>query len=134
MEKMKAKVILTAAQIKALNATPVQIIAAPGAGKGIVVEKALLTKSTGIAYDGIAAGEDLTLKYTNGSGATILTAEMTGFLDSAALLMHNQPASGSLVTANAAVVAHMSTGEVATGTCTVLVEVDYTIVTIDPLV
>jgi len=79
MEKMKSKVVLTAAQIKALNATPVEIIAAPGANKGIVVDKVLLTKSTGTAYDGIAAGEDFTLKYTDANGAVILTAEMTGF-------------------------------------------------------
>ncbi len=122
---MKKIIPITSAQILALNATPITLIAAPGANQGIIVKSVLLKKSAGTAYDGIAAGEDLTLKYENASGAVILTAEATGFLDSAVLKTHYQPASGVVVAPNKAVVLHMATGEIATGTCTLSVEVEY---------
>ena len=123
-------VTLTAAQILALNATPIQIIAAPGAGKAIIVEDAqFMYDFVAAAYAGIAAGEDLALKYTNGSGAQILAVETTGFLDAVAdEYRHALPGYAALgiePVANAAVVAHMLTGEIITGDGLVKVRVRY---------
>ena len=67
-------VTLTTAQVKALFATPVTVVAAPGAGLANVLHSvvAFLDFNTA-AYDGIAAGEDFVLKYTNAAGLTLIT-------------------------------------------------------------
>src|SRR5262245_32436968 len=59
----------TSAQILALNATPITVLAAPGTGLTTVVKQALAYKPAGTAYAGVATTEDLALKYTNASGA-----------------------------------------------------------------
>lgn len=131
---------VTSAQVLALNATPIQIIAAPGVGYSIIVNKVVIRHGTGTAYAGIAAGEDLVLKYTNGSGAQCSSViETTGFLDQATTQIRyaNGPAStGSNVgdvtpVANAAVVLHLLNGEITTGTFDLLVLVDYNIIPTD---
>ncbi|BBL73670.1 hypothetical protein [Methylomagnum ishizawai] len=83
------------------------------------------------AYDGIASGEDLTIKYTNGSGATLMTIEATGFLDASAdATRFALPTTAAAFTpaANAALVLHMATGEIATGDSPLKVRVDYKII------
>jgi len=110
------EVTIATAAVKTLNATPVDVIPAPGAGYGIQllgVEVFLDYATT--AYDGIAAGEDLTLKYTNGSGAVLATVETTGFLDASADALAWAPGVAATIAANAKVVAHMLAGEIATG-------------------
>jgi hypothetical protein len=112
-----AAVAVTSAQLLELNATPQTILAAPGAGFAIVprvVEFFLDYNSA--AYAGIAGGEDLVLRYTDGSGNAVATVEATGFLDQTSdqrrlLVVDNT----FTPTANAALVLHMSTGEVTTG-------------------
>lgn len=128
-------VTLSSAQVLALNATPITLIAAPGADKAIIVEGAVLHKPAGTAYAGIAAGEDLALKYTDGSGLQVGSAEMTGFADdTGAQTRYIRPytaASGiSSITpvANAALVAHMLVGEITTGDSNFLLRVFYRIV------
>lgn len=118
-------VTLTAAQVLALNATPRTLVAAPGAGKALIFEGAVLTKAAGTAYGGIAAGEDLAIKYTDGSGEDVGVAEMTGFADqTTAQVRYIRPQAGALAAgtvsdivpvANAALVAHMLVGEITTG-------------------
>lgn len=109
--------IITTGELLALNATPITLVAAPGAGKYLhLVAAYLFLDFATTAYDGIAAGEDLTIKYTNGSGTTASTIEATGFLDAAAdALAIAAPTSGVVAVANAALVLHMLTGEIATG-------------------
>jgi hypothetical protein len=56
----KAVVILTAAEIKALNATPKTLIAAPGAGQTLVVERCVFRFLWG------------TIQYTGGSALSVI--------------------------------------------------------------
>jgi hypothetical protein len=63
---------LTAAQLDALNATPVTLIAAPGSGKVTVVTKVFGFLDYGTAtYAG--SSQVLKINYTDGSGATVAT-------------------------------------------------------------
>lgn len=126
-----ADVTITATQLKALNATPQTLVAAPGSGKALIFERALFFLDYGTAaYDGIASGEDLTVKYTNSSGATLCTVEATGFLDASADALRWAMATNQLVTpvANTPLVLHMLTGEIATGDSPLKVRVFYRIV------
>lgn len=110
-------VTVTSAQLLALNATPKTLLAAPGAGKAIVLEFAELFLDYGTAaYAAIAAGEDLNFCYTNGSGAIIGTVEATGFLDQTSDQHRFIRFYGTVTpVANAAIVLHMASGEVTTG-------------------
>jgi len=110
-----ANVTLTSAQILTLNATPVQVLAAPGAGFVNVIYSVHATKAAGTAYAGIAAGEDIAFRYTNASGAIIATLEMTGFADSTSATSGVAFGASNNTVANAAIVAHMTTGEITTG-------------------
>lgn len=128
-------VFVTSAQLLALNATPIQIVPAPGAGRFIQVEKWMAYKPAGAAYGGIAAGEDLVLKYTNGSGVQVASPiESTGFLDQATAQTtwattkgsaDNLTPASALAVANAAVVAQLLVGEITTGDTGVFIKVWY---------
>lgn len=125
---------ITSAQLLALNATPQTIVPAQGAGVAIIVERIAIYKPAGTAYAGIAAGEDLVARYSNGSGAQVSSVvECTGFLDQATAqtrYAYAPSTTGSTAgditpVANAAVVLHMLTGEVTTGDSPIYVEVLY---------
>lgn len=130
-------VTVSTAELLALNATPKQIVAAPGAGLAIVPRLVVIRHAAGTAYAGIAAGEDLVLKYTNGSGAQCSSViETTGFLDAATAQIRyaGMPASvGSTAgdvtpVANAAVVLHLLSGEITTGDFDLIVRCHYDII------
>jgi hypothetical protein len=129
-------VTLTPAEVKALNATPKTIVAAPGAGKALVFDQALVFLAYGTAaYAGIAAGEDLAVKYTNAAGLQVASCEVTGFLDATAnafrLMQAYRAASGVsdiAPAANAALVLHMLTGEITTGDSPVKLRVYYRVI------
>ena len=57
---------LTSAQLLAMNATPQVVIAAPGAGKAIIVDEVELFLDYNSAAYAADAGEDLVLQYTTG--------------------------------------------------------------------
>lgn len=120
-------ITVTSAQLLALNATPKTLKAAPGAGKALVpawVEVWLDYNSA--AYAGIAAGEDLTLNYTNGSGAVLGTIETTGFLDQTADGRRILICSGEITpVANAALVLHLASAEIITGNSPLYVRMGY---------
>jgi hypothetical protein len=126
---------ITSAQLLALFGTPIEVVPAPGAGRFIQVEKWMAYKPAGTAYAGIAGTEDLTLKYTNASGAQVASPiEATGFLDQATAQTSwattkgsadNATPASALAVANAAVVAHLLVGEITTGDTGVFIKVWY---------
>jgi hypothetical protein len=124
-----ATVTITSAELLALNATPKTLIAAAGANLAIIPQLVLVRHAGGTAYGGIAAGEDLVLKYTNGSGtACSENIETTGFLDQTTAQIRAVRGAATTPVANAAVVAHLLTGEITTGNFDLIVRVWYDIV------
>jgi hypothetical protein len=129
---------ITSAQVLALNATPITLVAAPGADKAIIFEGAVLATAGGTAYGGIAATEDFAFRYTNGSGIDVGHAEATGWLDqTTAQVRYCRPQTGAVAegtisdfvpVANAALVAHMAVGEITTGNYDIRVRVYYRVV------
>ena len=126
-----ADVTVSTSELLALNTTPKQLVAAPGAGNILVLDSAQLWLDYNTtAYDGIAAGEDLSIKYTNGSGAEVAQIEATGFLDGTAdETRYVTAASAAAVqpVANAALVLHMLVGNIATGNSPLKVRTFYRI-------
>lgn len=126
---VQADITITTGQLLALHATPKQLIAAPGLGFAIILVDAQLRLAyNSAAYDGIAGGEDLEIRYTDGSGQLVATVETTGFLDQAAdAYRHIYPASAAAIVpvANAALVMNLASGEIATGNSPLKVRVRY---------
>ena len=122
---------ITTAQVLALNATPIELVAAPGADKALILTGATLFYDfNSAAYAGIAAGEELVIRYTDGSGAIASTIETTGFLDqSDDQIRFSYPASVNALTpvVNAAFVAHILVGEIITGDSPILFRVFYNV-------
>lgn len=124
-----ADITIATGELLALNAAPKQLVAAPGAGMAVIlVDAQLMLDYNSAAYDGIAAGEDLEIRYTDGSGQLVATVETTGFLDAVAdAYRHVYPASAAATTpvANAALVMNLASGEIATGNSPLKVRVRY---------
>jgi hypothetical protein len=120
-------ITISSAELLALFTTPISIVPAPAAGYAIVpVDAVLFLDYNTTAYDGIAAGEDLVLRYTNASGGIAATIETTGFLDASADAHRHAIFSGLIVpTAAAALVLHMATGNIATGNSPLKLRVRY---------
>lgn len=122
-------IAITTGQLLALNATPKTLVAAPGAGKIVLVEDAqLFFDYNSIAYNGIAAGEDLEIRYTNGSGQLVATIETTGFLDATAdAYRHVRPTTTAAITpvVNAALIMCIASAEIATGNSPLYVRLRY---------
>lgn len=80
----QTQVTLTAAQVKALAATQITLVAAPGAGKAIHFMGALLKLNYGSEVFTESA-DNLVIKYTNASGVAVSDViECTGFIDQSA--------------------------------------------------
>jgi hypothetical protein len=133
-----ATATISVAQTLALFATPIQVVAAPGAGFAIVPRLVVIHKPAGTAYGGVAAGEDLVLKYTDASGGQCSSQiETDGFLTStgAQTRVAGMPgASGAVTTAtvipvdNAAIVLHLLVGEITTGDSPLYVRTYYDVI------
>lgn len=134
MPLQTATVTVSSAELLALNATPKTLVAAPGAGKALILVAAELWLDYGsAAYDGIAAGEDLTIKVSDAAGATLATVETTGFLDATAdAFRYVEPTTTAARTpvANAPLVLHLLTGEITTGDSPLKLRVLYREVTL----
>lgn len=78
-----ARVAITNAQMLALRATPVTLVAAPGAGRVAQFVSAVLLFDRTAVYTETA--DNMAVKYADGSGTAISVAiESTGFVDAAA--------------------------------------------------
>lgn len=103
-EVFTAKVSIAAADIKTLLATPVEL--APAEGAGTVLEFVGLMLRLVSGSEVLAeAGDNLAVKYTDGSGVAVSEAiETTGFIDAAAnAVTFGRPALDPIVAADAAV-------------------------------
>lgn len=126
------KIIVPAASVLALNATPYTLVDAPSSTtRGDVMLEflsAVVVKPAGVAYAGIAGGEDLAIKYTDASGAQVNTSlEATGFLDQTTIQRRITRPIVTEVTpvVNAALVLHMLTGEITTGDQPLIITLRY---------
>jgi len=99
-----ATVSLTSAEVKALAATQITLVAAPGAGKMIQFESASFKLVYGGTNAFTEAGDNLSIKYTDDSGVAVSqTIETTGFIDQTASTYTNaQPVIDAIVAASAA--------------------------------
>jgi len=124
-----ATVTVSSAELLALNASPKTLIAAPAAGKALILVAAELWLDFATTkYAGIAAGEDLTIRYTDGSGALLATIETDPFLAAEAdAFRYVEPTTTAAITpvAEAPLVLHLSTGEIATGDSPLKVRITY---------
>lgn len=126
-----AQVSIASADILALNTTPKQLIAAPGAGKIIIVESILLKMvRTATAY---ANGGALEFRYTDGSGAKVSADIAASVVTTGGAGTEYNHVGGVIATltpvANAAVVLRCATADFITGTGTAVVSIKYRIVT-----
>ena len=120
---------LTAAQIIAMNATPVSLVPAPGAGMATIVDNITFKMvTTATAFTGGGAVE---FRYTNGSG-TKVTADVAAAVVTAGAgtsFTNVRGIEASLTaTANAAIVVTNATAAFAAGTGTAVVTIDYHVV------
>lgn len=114
--------LITSAQVLALNATPITVVAAPGTNKyteflGAIV---FLDYNSAAYVDDI--GEDLVFKYTDGSGAEVSMQADGGLFDGTADAVvwmppkgNNEAVPGVEMVANAVLVLHLLVGEWITG-------------------
>lgn len=116
----RADKLITSAQVLALNATPITLVAAPGAGKYLeFLGAAIFLDYGGTAYAS-DAGEDLVVKWTNAAGAAVSNSiDGTVFHATADALAYARPlntAADVLVSVvNSALVLHLLVGEWITG-------------------
>ena len=124
-----ADITITTGELLALFTTPKVLVAAPGVGKAIVpVDAQLFLNYNSAAYAGIAAGEDLEIRHTDGSGQIFGTVETTGFLDlTADAYRHIYPlaAAASTPVGNAALVMCLASGNIITGNSPLKVRLRY---------
>lgn len=133
---------VSSAQVLALNATPITVVAAPGAGNAVVVDFVqLFVDFNAAAYAGIAAGEDIVLVYSGGAVEASSHCETTGLMDATADRVGYCPGLGAngavagttnlTAQANTAVDITILTGEIITGDSPLKVRVFYRIVPVD---
>jgi hypothetical protein len=107
---------IAAAAVATLNATPVEVIAAPGAGFYVdVLQVDWFLDFESAAYDAPASGDTLGLKYTNGSGVQLVDVLAGNGIGAATADYHatSRGLTEWVHTAgdNAPVVAHLDGGE-----------------------
>lgn len=128
VQLLTRKVIVTSAELLALNATPKVLIEGQGSDTLLEFVSMVVHKPAGTAYAGIAAGEDLAVKYTNSSGAQVnTTLETTGFLDQATAQTRLARAIATEYTpvVNAPLVLHLLSGEITSGNSPLVITVHY---------
>lgn len=125
--KQSTTVSLSAAQIIAMGTTPVTLVAAPGAGKAIIVDNITFKMvRTATAFTG---GGDVEFRYTDASGAKVTADVAEALIDTAgaATAFANVRGIEASITpvANAPIVITNATEAFATGTGTAVITIDY---------
>ena len=127
--------VIPYASVRLLNDPAVVLV--PGVPNSVLVFLgALITKPAGTAYDGVDAGEDLAVKYTDKDATLVLgTCETTGFVDQATaqyrwLNAYHAASGASDITPaiGAPLVLHMLVGNIATGNSPLIVHTHFRIV------
>ena len=134
-------VSITAAQVKLLNSAPQDLVADPGDNYCVIFLDALFfLDHGGTDYDGVAAGEDMIISYTDGSGEVVAEIETDPFMTSSAdAWRYCTPSAGAdgadnayiVPLPSAALVLSMLTGEIATGNSPLDIAIHYKIVPSD---
>ncbi len=134
---------ISSAEVLALNATPITLIAAPGAGKTIIVDEIQLFLDYGSADYAADAGEDLTFQYATGNVAiAAIDNDAVAFLTASAdAHWFGQPGAvydvqaaatgdGVLLTTidNEAIEVTIATGEVITGDSPIKWRIKYRVI------
>lgn len=128
-----ADTLIATAAVKTLNASPVEVVPAPGAGYYVefVGAYVFLDYAT-TAYSAPASGADLAFKYTDGSGDVVSgTLETTGFINASAdaLAIVGKVNAEAIGVANAKIVLHnLSSTEYAAGDSPLKVRVLYRLI------
>lgn len=120
-------ITITSAQVLALNTTPKELLAAPGAGFCYAIDSIYATIDfNSAAYS--ASTDALEIRYTNGAGAK--PAELSNtFLEAAADARElAQPASAIIPVENAAIVAVVPNADPTTGDSDIKVRVFYRVI------
>ncbi len=124
---------LTAAQINTLNATPVTVLAAPGAGlTNLITGIYLQINSTGLTRIECGSGV-LEFRYTDGSGAKVITDVTNTVVEAAADAAGWNPAILAVPVADAVIVAHLS-ADATSGTATMQGRIYYKTVKLSEIV
>lgn len=98
---------LTAAQMDALNATPVSVLSAPGSGLLNVVQSIMVYVNPGATPFELGSGV-LEFRYTDASGAKVITDVANAVVESATAYYNVCPGILAAGVTNAAIVAHAS--------------------------
>jgi len=132
-------VAITSTELLALQTTVKELVAAPGANKILAFKYAAwFLDYNSTAYAGIAAGENLDIRYTDASGVLVGAQETVGFLDQTSdkhAITYPAVTSGVtdiIAVTNAALVACLS-GAIITGNSPLGVRVFYDTIDISTL-
>lgn len=133
---------IASADVLQLNATPIQLIAAPGANKAIVIDEIQWFLDYGSATYVAGAGEDLTVQYSSGTDIAVIDNDAVTFLTAGAdehwigrnFAIYDASVAGTgdgvLLSSfdNEAVYATIASGEVATGDSDLKYRISYHVV------
>lgn len=125
--------VLTAAQMDTLNATPVTLVAAPGSGLVNIVQGIFLqVNATGFTAFELGSGV-LEFRYTDGSGAKVITDVTNAVVESTTDVMDWCPPIVCAPLANAVICAHAS-ADVSAGTGNIQGRIFYRTVKVSEIV
>lgn len=122
-------VTLTSANILALTTTPITLVAAPGAGKYVIIESIVVKNVFGtMAYDGTNA---LEFRYTDGSGVKVTGDIASAFINLASGTRVDVAIASAIAiaVANAAVVVSVPVTNPTAGDGIITISIRYHIIT-----
>jgi len=127
--KPSTTITVTAAEMDTLNATPKVILAAPGAGKAILVESVEVQVVVGVTPFELGSGV-LEVRYTDGSGAKASADIPNATVESATNASYRAVAASCAPVANAAIVLCASS-DVTAGDGSVKIRLKYRVIKTD---